>query len=849
LLDLTKHIEDDDEPGKYWLGGLVSKFFTPSKDATLRHQLERQDPIVSIHCMALDDASVKRPYKGRKVTHPSTISSSDSVIDHLFFIIHRSGQISTCTITYNLHEKVYKDQCLHSMSLKRLMKRVLSELQSKDTDIVRKTIHQIHVLNAKLDDTGCCMVICVKAVFADADESPVDQGTIGRLYMLYCPIHRQDFSVTLGSFAWLTRYTSDTVLSQTNPLQCAGMMVQSGVEKELVDVSVYSVIQSQNKNMNQEGKPVTISGVHFGRFPDEEKKQIQVQIRDIDLPSEIAPSVISGAVGMDAATDGFVAISSTGCITCTRLNFPLISLGSPRKSDSISKETVQVLRSHLLSEYMIYKRRLEHHHRSLINLLSESIETDRTSLSISNLPPSIMNADSAELTLSVIVASKSLMDDGFGIYNHNRNGSKPIVPNFNPTIVLEVLDEKCDAHCSFIDFLIAGQLYKKVDTTGRIQLRNHGELLHGARGLILTWHDILEGALTVEVPDLNADIVDEEQRKINQILLGCEETLSNFHSTLNRMQLLLYDDGSSKASPLLFQYVFILIGRFARDLLTYRQQSSDHKYDVMCSPGFFGWEHLHPWTSEDEYMSLLEGQLTLVETISKDDKEVFLTHDIESLIETFSCHLLDGFRDRHYMSRDECRYDAAKRLCVSLVLKYCPNYMIENEVNLAFYLSLRHCYFDGIIEGCLDHDQPNIELSDLYDLSNYLRSVTVISVNEETDDDVYHALATAKDYRTGLSFPQYLFKWFSDRGLFGTVLELGKCCPVILTQYMIDDSRLSHLLWIQYVRNQDISSASQTLTQQGLTGRFQHQEDVPDSDVFKNPQLLLSLSKLCNATQ
>jgi hypothetical protein len=602
----------------------------------------------------------------------------------------------------------------------------------------------------------------------------------------------------------------------------------------------------------QEEKPVTISGVHFGRFPDGIQKQIQVQIRDMDLPIDIVPAVISGAVGIDSVTDGFVAISSNGYIISTRLIFPVLSSASPRKTDARSKETIQLLKSHLLSEYVIYKRRLEQFNRSIIGGSLSSISTTN---STTILPPSITSADPTELSLASVAASKSLMDDDYG--SIHRFGNKPIISNFNTTRVLEDVDEKSATHGGFINFLIACQLYKKIDIAGRIQLRNHGELLHGVRGLIIAWQDLLEGSLhndmglsAINAEKMEADSMIQEQTKINQILVGCEETLSDFQGRLNSLQLLLYDDGSSKLQPskLLFSYVFILIGEFAKEAFTYRENHSDHQYDLMVNPGHLGWdEGVLPLSSTDEFMCLLERQLALIETIANQDEDnILFQSDFHLLIQTFCYLLLDGFRDIYYKTRDESRYDAAKRLSISLVRKYCQERNSEHIADLGFYLSLRHCYFEGIVEICHAHFEFGKQIEGTYDISHYIRSVMVASSGETKKDDIYCALASANDYRTGLSFPQFVLKWYADKALFGTVFELGKLCPHVLTPLIIDDNRFTDLLWIQHIRNNDFGSASMTLRREA-SAQNQEESGAVDSTIWKNRSLFMSLEKLCEA--
>jgi len=867
LLEITRYMEDETDSGNNWLGGFVSKFFTPSKDpsrrmnsmgfATMTDSFHQgvTDPVVSILTVTLADSRTTRPYKGQKNIHPSSVSTTGSIIELLFFVISQSGHISTHSIAYDLHDKVYKDKCLHKISLKARIKRFLLELQSKDPGIIEKTVIQVHVLNAAKDYNCTSIVLCIKVIFADPSASTSDvANNVGRLYLLYCPINAHDFSLDIGATAWLSRFTSEAVTSTDNIIQCTGMSALSDVENaNYVDVFVYSVIQSLASERShiilQAETPVTISGVHFGRFPDDIQNKIHIQIRDIDLPIDFVPAIISGAVSMDSVNNSFVAISSNGNIISTRINFPVLSPASPRKTDARSKEAIQFLKSHLMYEYVIYKRRLEQYHRSFVGIPPTPTSTTSVLSLKTNLPPSITSADPFELSLAAVAASKSLMDDSM------RYTSKTNISTFDTTRVLDDIDDKCAAHCGFLDFLVKCQLYKKIDITGRTQLRNHGELLYGVRGLILCWQELLEGTVHAEMDlfymnseDLDTDIMSKEQEKVNQILLGCEDNLADFHDRLNSLQLLLYDDGSSKAQPskVLTSYVFILIGRFAEESIKYRANNSDHQYDMMINPGHLGWdEGVITLGSTDEFLCLYERQLALIESIASEAQKTSLLNGFHSLIETFSCILLEGFRDINYKMRDESRYDAAKRLGIPLVSKYCQENGNVANVDLGFHMSLRHCYFDGIIEGCHDHRESGRGKNAGYDITHYVKSVMAAYSSEANEHDIFSALASARDYRTGLCFPQFVLKWYTDQGLLGTVFELGKLCPKILTQLTIDDHRFTDLRWIQNIRNNDFSLASTTLRREASVQTDQSSGE--HSNIFKNRSLTKSLEKLCEA--
>uniref|UniRef100_A0A7S4MXU3 Uncharacterized protein n=1 Tax=Odontella aurita TaxID=265563 RepID=A0A7S4MXU3_9STRA len=81
-----------------------------------------------------------------------------------------------------------------------------------------------------------------------------------------------------------------------------------------------------------------------------------------------------------------------------------------------------------------------------------------------------------------------------------------------------------------------------------------------------------------------------------------------------------------------------------------------------------------------------------------------------------------------------------------------------------------------------------------------------------SDNDPLEALKTTMDYETDLSFPQFVLKWHADRGMHGTVLDLGRQCPPdVLASYLEEDPRVESYRWIQDVRTGRNDAAAEKL--------------------------------------
>ena len=164
--------------------------------------------------------------------------------------------------------------------------------------------------------------------------------------------------------------------------------------------------------------------------------------------------------------------------------------------------------------------------------------------------------------------------------------------------------------------------------------------------------------------------------------------------------------------------------------------------------------------------------------------------------------------------------------------------------DIAFELSLDHGYFEGVVRICheynvsrsdFDNDASDDENMSKYDLKAMLSTSTAADVDEANP---HAGLYISSDFKTGLSFPKFVLKWYTDRKLFGSVLKLGENCPEILSHYLEEDNRLSALRWIQHVRTDQFENASSCLANLVSGGSTMLGEKADERQTLEDTQLV-----------
>lgn len=730
-------------------------------------------------------------------------------------------------------------------------------------------IAQLDPLRSAVSSDGKCLVVTVCVVLRD-DSTGAEEG---RLYLLKCSLggvldaEGRELDLSLDGARWLDRHSSDAVLD--GRIECAGLAVRSAVGVGAGASSsdggsfilesmfgtghvAYSVWHDPSSASSSAGRaPAVVSSVRFAPFA---KKGSVPPSSDVDLPHDVVPALISGAVADDTATDGVVLVGRSGCVASFEVDFPsssssstpapterqqreMVTSPTPSSGGGGREEDVQSLSSHLLSAFASHLRRLDERSRSTPARggrgqqqrlrRGASADVDLTS----SLPPSILTTSSRTLSAAAVLASSALADRGDPTADLASNVLGPY----------DALLERMDVHASFVNFLVHAGQYKRVTGEGRRGLRDTGEMIAGA----LASADVLEEearAVTAAARRKGRGLVaegggggDEEWRATMERFLSTllDQGVTSLPARLAELQATTegysYNDDSARLSSSSYsstiRHMSSLLCAVLSAALRYREDRSNDLYDV---PARVRVPTSAPWTSDTDVLVALTRQLELIGKSSA-AASTGASGETSRAVRIQSSALLDGHADLPALERNEALYDAAKRLTVPLVRRAC---VAEEGEEMALRLSVEHGYFEGVVTICRDNSTPGARSgaaamgedrgdgddSNPFDLARILRLVSTSADenNEDNDDedgnDPLEVLRNASDYTTDLPFPRYVLAWHADRGLYGTVLDLGnQCPPEILTSYMEEDERMEPYRWIQDVRTNRHDAAADRL--------------------------------------
>ena len=741
------------------------------------------------------------PSKRMKHTHPNRDPSKSHI-----YTISDDGCIDTWTCEFDSTEGAYIGNHVGSTN-------IASSLNVSGGE----NLNNATVLCADLDigTDSASIVVCVKA--SVASESGI---VTSRFYLAHLPIDVQTGQIQSGSSIWLSRYANHAITSTPNPLLCAGVVTAiEDMNGESSTVAYCTFHQKRGGHL-----PVTVSAVRFASSGS--------AIVDIDMPPDISPHVVAGALQHDSATDGCNMICTTGCVTNVRAIFPSILTAvssSSRSLNLVDKGMVDVLVGHIYSAFETHRRKNE-----LKFQLPLSPRLDRGTGSSPYakradsflLPPAISNADGETLSLAVVAVSAQLVDEP--ISQSDSIGE------------LRFIEDKVGMHQSYIKYLIHVGVYKRVNISGRLALRDHGEMAYAIGGLLTRWNTILEIEARAQ-PLHEALNVDEENHKEEMLLFGnlvkglaTKVTKFPENFLLFQQELVL----SENEVPTSNWVVFALLTVHCEAIqiaMTYRSNQSVKLYDIsdLEEVSMYHENGLKPWTSSTRGLATFEHSLRylqLAATAEEERSQVFqqMQENIGEFVKCLASIWLDGYKALSPSMRNEGEYDSAKSLSYVLLTAFCPPEE-ENDEDIAFSLSLAHAYFFGVVELC--HQHANLGRYDpKYDL--------VSLVSEPVD-----SLDQSVDHETGLSFQQYVLRWHTDRNMFGTVLQLGKYCQDVLSKYMEEDERLADVRWIQNVRSGHFTKASTGLiglSSDGITALG----EKPGHPSLVGRQLVMSLAKL-----
>mmetsp|Transcript_15258 Transcript_15258/g.22646 ORF Transcript_15258/g.22646 Transcript_15258/m.22646 type:complete len:533 (-) Transcript_15258:232-1830(-) len=267
------------------------------------------------------------------------------------------------------------------------------------------------------------------------------------------------------------------------------------------------------------------------------------------------------------------------------------------------------------------------------------------------------------------------------------------------------------------------------------------------------------------------------------------------------------------------------------------------------------------WTSGSEILHVIMNQLKFIHQsssslssktslVSGSDSTTTTPfaeyRNIKVHVDVLAEVLLNGFYDKLTRSKNENEeqlYDEAKKLAIPLVRAY-GRKEDDTDEKRALKMSLIHAYFDGIVNICHDNHHrchrgrksgapsDNDDDKNPYDLYPMLSSPL-----EDDPSGLYTAVNQAVDFGSKLTFRRFVLRWYTDRGLYANVLDLGAVCPDVLAQCLEEDGRLREYRWIHFVRTGDYQGATSCLVGLGSGGN--------DLSVEEN-KLLLSLGKIAS---
>ena len=807
--------DDTDSAQGGLLSGMYTRIFTPAKprkssrvpynadDNGAPSQSSKPSIVGMFDVSVTEQMELFSPSKRMKHVHPNR----DAMASKSFVCtVADDGCIDIWTCNFDLKEEAFRGNRLSSAN-------VCSSLDLSSDE----QLQNAKVLRADIDiGAEASIVLCIRAS-VKGDNGP----NTSRFYLVHHPIDLQTGDVGKGSSIWLNRYANSAISSNSNPLICSGLVTSTEELDGESSTVAYCVFHQERRNGYDSHLPVTVSAVQFA--PNGTNT-----VLDIDLPTDIAPHLVAGAVQYDNTTDGCNAMCTTGCVTNIRAIFPTVEMGelANRAPSSVDKGMVDVLVSHIYSAFQTHERKKDSQFKAPMSPLlrignSPNFKRAESFL----LPPSITHANAETLSEAIVAVSEQLVDESIA----------SSIPAMN------VIEDKLQMHQGFIKYLTQAGIYKRVNFRGRVALRDHGEMMYCIGGLLNSWNTILEletrdqslhNALESDV-----DVHREELRLFSEIVRGLEKNITKFPENFLLFQEKLLSAFSENGIPSSNWVVFALLTVHCEAIecaINYRSEASETLYDISDKEGAMLYHRngVGPWTSSQNASLTFEQSLKalqLITTGSSNSSQVFLQmkEKVGEFVECLTKHWLEGYSFVSPSARSEDKYDTAKSLSYVLLTAFCPP-SPESDDDIAFTMSLAHAYFFGVTELC--NQYANIgRYDENYDL------IAIMS-------DPPPSLQNIVDSGSGLAFQKYVLRWHADRNMYGSVLLLGKYCHNILSEYMEEDERLDHLRWVQNVRSDKFAKASTGLL--GLSSGIANVDGKIGDQSLESRKLVMSLAKL-----
>jgi hypothetical protein len=760
--DMHNYIEDKSSEG--FLSGIYSRIFTPSKPSK---------PIMNQVASGVDDKSIlaifdlpclspissPSPAKMKKLSHPNRAGGNS-----FLYTVSRNGSVQTWLSSYSVAENMHVGQTLHHLH-------VSSCLESKGS-----AIKNIEVLAADIDQSKgvAAISLCVKACIDD----------MYKLFLVYLPINVDSGVVSKGSCAWLGRFSSQTLSSDSNSLKCTGLVATFGINSVM---NVYCSFQAERPG----SFPVTVSSVRFMSASNFNPQPI-----DTDLPEHIIREMVPGTLQYDNLNDGCIFISNQGCVTSVLVND--IASNAPREGFSLSSEInvdmVDVLVNHLFSEFQSHLRRVQENLHQFAGSPRFEASSPYAKKAESLLPQSIITSDNKTLSEAVVRVSTQYMDD-FGTSAH-----------------ASMVEEKRRLHIDFLDWLHRSGIYKRISVSGRIALCDHGEKISVVEMLLCNVPDIIDA-----VPGENGTSF---KKLLNHFLTSIQRNVSNLPEELLTLQQSIQNDEPDSVGV---DIMLEICSSVAYQAELYRSNSCSKMYDIGQDLSIYHVNAACPWTSSQVMLRLMDNFCKWMMRSKFDDR------DIEwGKVVLISKTLLNGYKSVPASSRNDEEYDDSKKTVFDLLSEILPE-PSKTEDDLIFNLSLEHSYFHGIVQTCHNYSKFGT-FHHAYDLKALMDPLCT-----KLDHKV-------RDFGTGLTFQKFVLRWYVDRNMYGSALSIGQRCPSILSEYIDEDERMSHLQWIQQIKSEQYQECSKSLWSLKTEGITAFSEQLEST--LEGKKLVLSLAKV-----
>ena len=297
-------------------------------------------------------------------------------------------------------------------------------------------------------------------------------------------------------------------------------------------------------------------------------------------------------------------------------------------------------------------------------------------------------------------------------------------------------------------------------------MRDHGEVITATRAMLTECQEYftqMEATIASGDNDRQGELAHMRQMVITA-LDGASNDVMHLPKRWNNLQQLM---SMIPLKDVLLLMISSSLCEGINQTLTYRHDESSSLYDI---PSFVSSSSCSPWTSSGEMLDILLVQLKFIQQmgeyiLSTSNDYDAVNANLRQHVADLSAAALSGYRDivSCEPNNEEAlrTYEEAKLLTIHLLRQYVND---EGDDMVALKTSVEHSFFEGIVQICHDHRKcwmyqgpfADEDPDDRYDL----RTMIACSASD------YARLHQSRDYGTGLSFCNYVLRWYTDRGHF-----------------------------------------------------------------------------------